>query len=205
MRILHTNRYMRAVYVGAGLIFSFVLLLAMRGTEAQHATQHTDGSVRMTMEALHAAGGVPPGWKFTVPEGDPESGREAFITMQCYTCHTVQGETFPAYPARRDPGPDLTGMGAHHPAAYFAESIVNPNAVIVTGQGYTDADGRSRMPEYHEMNLGQFIDLVTYLTSLRASGSHKHHDKSSHTEKPAAGHSHGAHDTHGHGSHHRTR
>jgi mono/diheme cytochrome c family protein len=174
----------------------------MSGVEAQHAPHRTDGSVRMTMEALHAAGGVPPGWKFTVPQGDPVSGREAFVTMQCYTCHTVQGETFPASPSRRDPGPDLTGMGAHHPAAYFAESIVNPNAVIVTGQGYLDADGRSSMPEYHEMSLGQLIDLVAYLTSLRAPGAHRHHGESSHTEQPAAGHSH---DPHDHGLQHRAQ
>ena len=97
---------------------------------AQHAPCR-QGAVRITMEALHAAGGVPPGWQFTLPMGDPGAGREVFITLQCYTCHNVAGEHFPEHPPR-DVGPDLTGMGAHHPAAYFAESILNPNAVIIT-------------------------------------------------------------------------
>jgi cbb3-type cytochrome oxidase cytochrome c subunit len=154
------------------------------------------------MEALHAAGGVPPGWKFTLPQGDPEAGRTVFIDFQCYVCHKVQGVTFPTYPARREPGPDLTGMGAHHPASYFAESLVNPNAVIVTGPGYTDADGRSRMPAYRDMNLGQLIDLVAYLTSLREPGAHMHHGSRSHTEKPSKAPSH---DTHDHGSHHKSQ
>jgi mono/diheme cytochrome c family protein len=73
---------------------------------------------------------------FTLPDGDADVGREVFTTMQCYICHTVAGETFPAYPPRKV-GPALTGMGAHHPAVYFAESIINPSAVIITGEGYT--------------------------------------------------------------------
>src|SRR5262245_57061308 len=36
-------------------------------------------SIRITMDALHAAGGVPPGWRFTLPTGDAAAGRQAFI------------------------------------------------------------------------------------------------------------------------------
>src|SRR5207237_4088291 len=32
-------------------------------------------SVRITMDALHRAGGVPPGWRLTPPAGDVASGR----------------------------------------------------------------------------------------------------------------------------------
>jgi hypothetical protein len=42
-------------------------------------------------------------------------------------------------------GPELTGMGGHHPAEYFAESLLTPNAVIVKGPGYAGPDGRSIM------------------------------------------------------------
>src|SRR5207244_8877719 len=35
-------------------------------------------SVRITMAALHQAGGVPPGWRFTVPPGDVGAGRRTF-------------------------------------------------------------------------------------------------------------------------------
>ena len=59
-------------------------------------------------------------------------------------------------------------MGAHHPAAYFAESILNPNAVIITEKGYTGPDGLSRMPEYNSsLTIAQLIDLVAYLKGLQ--------------------------------------
>jgi hypothetical protein len=62
-------------------------------------------------------------------------------------------------------------MGAHHPAAYFAESILYPNRVIVQGDGYTGPDELSIMPSYADvMTLGQLIDLVAYLQSLRGDG-----------------------------------
>ena len=108
----------------------------------------TPRSVRITMEALHQLGGVPPGWTLSPPVGDAVRGRAVFERFGCHTCHGVQGETFPAPTAA---GPDLTGMGAHHPAAYFVESIVNPGAVLVDGPGYVSADGRSAMPAYPDM------------------------------------------------------
>jgi sulfur-oxidizing protein SoxX len=124
---------------------------------------------------------------FTLPDG-AAAGREVFTTIQCYTYYTVAGETFPAYPPRTV-GPDLTGMGAHHPAAYFAESFINPNAVIVTGAGYTGPDGRSRMPASNDdLTVTQLLDLVAYLTSLRTPSSSaqpgsRHMHRSSHRKR----------------------
>src|SRR5262245_60531886 len=66
------------------------------------------GSVRVTMEALHAAGGVPQGWKFTLPAGDPRAGRQSFVDFKCYACHVVKGERFPGESSTA--GPELTGM-----------------------------------------------------------------------------------------------
>jgi mono/diheme cytochrome c family protein len=158
---------------------------------AQHAPT-AKGPVRITMEALHAAGGVPPGWQFALPMGDPGVGREVFITLQCYTCHTVAGEHFPEHPPR-DVGPDLTGMGAHHPAEYLAESILNPNAVIITGKGYTGPDGLSRMPEHNSsLTIAQLIDLVAYLKSLQDPTPHVHHGTTKSHQPPGQGHQHGS-------------
>lgn len=180
-----------------GVVLITLTPLSGGWADAQHHTQRPTKPVYISMEALHAAGGVPPGWQLTLPAGDAAAGREVFTTMQCYTCHTVAGETFPAYPPR-EVGPELTGMGAHHPAAYFAESIINPNAVIVTGKGYTGPDGRSRMPAYNDdLTVTQLLDLVAYLQSLRAPSSHEHH-RGSHTSPPAGTQ---PHDTGGHGSH----
>ena len=128
----------------------------------------------ITMEALHRTGGVPEGWSFTVPPGDPGRGRQAFVDLGCSSCHAVQGEQFPGAPHEPGPGPDLTGMGSHHPPEYFAESILNPDAVLVDGPGYLGSDGRSVMPSYPDMTLAQLADLVTYLKSLGGGGAPGH-------------------------------
>jgi len=133
-------------------------------------------SIRITMDALHAAGGVPPGWRFTLPTGDAAAGRQAFIDFKCYACHAIKGEQFPLKPGEAaTAGPELTGMGGHHPAEYLAESIVNPSAVLVDAPGYIGGDGRSIMPTYPEMTLAQLINLVTYLKGLdTANAAHAH-------------------------------
>jgi hypothetical protein len=125
----------------------------------------------ISMAALHGAGGVPAGWTFMTPPGDPTRGRQAFMDFGCFSCHAVQGEHFPGQPGEKRPGPDLTGMGGHHPAGYFAESILNPDAVLVDGPGYLGSDGRSIMPSYPDMTLAQLTDLVAYLKSLDGGGN----------------------------------
>lgn len=131
-------------------------------------TGESPRSVRIGMDELHKAGGVPPGWRFAWPAGDARKGREAYVKLECYQCHEVKGESFPAFtpdPTRRGPG--LTGVGSHHPAEYFAESILNPNAVIVTGPGHTGPDGLSIMPDFRDsLTLAETIDLVAYIRSL---------------------------------------
>jgi mono/diheme cytochrome c family protein len=126
-----------------------------------------NGPVRITDEELHRHGGTPPGWKFTVPVGDAQAGREVFVKMECYSCHRVEGEQFPTRDSERKPGPDLTGMGPEHPAEYLAEAILNPNAVIIMERGYTGQDGLSIMPSYADLlTLKEWADLVAYLKSL---------------------------------------
>src|ERR1043166_280475 len=145
---------------------------------AQSPMQHTEkiAPIHTTMKDLHAHGGVPRGWKFLVPPGDAAAGRQVFASMKCFECHEIKGEAFP--PGERKPGPDLTGMGTHHPAEYFAESILNPNRVIVEGTGYAGPDGLSKMPEYADtMTLRQLVDVVAYLKSLTSGGAdHSGHD-----------------------------
>lgn len=147
----------------------------------QPTTMKAPAPIRTTMEALHASGGVPKGWKFLVPPGDAAKGREVFVTMECFACHEVKGESFPQNSKRgHEPGPELTGMGSHHPTEYFAESIINPNRVIVEGTGYTGADGLSKMPGYGDtMTVQQLVDVVAYLKSLKGgmSGMQHHGDK----------------------------
>jgi mono/diheme cytochrome c family protein len=141
---------------------------------ARSAPRPQQPPVRITMDALHKAGGVPPGWKMAPPPGDVAAGRQAFIDFGCHSCHAIKGEQFPASPGEDSIGPELTGMGSHHPPAYFVEAILNPDAVLVEGPGYLSDDNRSRMPAYPDMTVTQLADLVAYLQSLTAGDGGEH-------------------------------
>lgn len=153
-------------------------LLALGAILAGTAALASAGSVRVKMSELHGIGGVPPGWRFTLPAGDPVKGKEVFRTLECYACHIVEGQGFPEK-ATDKTGPQLTGMGGHHPAAYLAESILDPNAVILTDvPDWVGPDGRSTMPSYNDsLTLEQWMNLVAYLKSLTGGrpGGHTMH------------------------------
>ena len=133
------------------------------------------GSRKVTMEDLHLSGGVPLGWKFALPSGDSAKGRQVFAELECFKCHVIQGESFPTSGGdAKNVGPELSGMGGVHPAEYFAESILSPNAVILDGPGFIGPDGKSIMPSYADsLSVVQLVDLVAFLKSL-TSGGHEH-------------------------------
>jgi mono/diheme cytochrome c family protein len=178
-----------ALVIGTAMTLWAVLLAIPRSTTGQsgpqphghHAGAASDAAAtapaprRIGSEELHRLGGVPRGWTFTLPAGDAARGRQVFADLECYKCHRIAGESFPAAElGSRDAGPDLTGMGAGHSAEYFAESILSPNAVIVTGPGHTGPDGLSTMPGYADsLSVAQLVDLVAFLKSLTAGG-HDH-------------------------------
>jgi Cu/Ag efflux protein CusF len=111
----------------------------------------------------------PKGWRFTLPKGDPTKGKAVFEKFECYYCHEVRGEQFP-YPT--ESAPELSQMGAMHPVEFFAESIMNPNAVVP--KTYREADGKSPMTDFTEkMTVRELIDVSAYLASLRPKGSPK--------------------------------
>jgi hypothetical protein len=128
----------------------------------------------------HADHGTPAEWKFKWPKGDPAKGRQVFVKLECYSCHEVKGEKFPAPTDKGKVGPELSMMGPLHDALYFAEAIINPSASIEPGKPYSAADGSSKMPSYNDSMLVQeLIDLVAFLQSLKPGGAmpagHKGH------------------------------
>ncbi len=173
----------RATILSVGVALTLVAALA------------SADSIRVKMGELHGGGGVPPGWKFSMPGGDAGKGKEVFAVLECYSCHEVAGEGFPAK-ATDKTGPALTGMGAHHPAEYFAESILDPNAVIVTDvPDWVGPDGRSKMPSYNEsLTLEQLLNLVAYLGSLKGG---RRHDMPAGHEVPGGHEMHAGHEMHG--------
>ena len=124
-------------------------------------------------KTAHTAAGehTPPNWKFTLPPGDAGEGKKLFVDLECYKCHEVAGESFPIV-GKDDKGigPELSQMADTHPPEFFAESIVNPNAVIDPQDkemGFLGADGKSKMPTYSDvLTVKQLADLATYLHSL---------------------------------------
>ena len=160
------NRYRYRSLLAAG-VFGALLGLAALAIPAQHSrTQEHGGHAPSQEEAEYGEHGTPDGWKFTWPQGDPVKGREVFVKFECYGCHEVKGEKFPA--PSGDVGPELSVMGPLHDAEYFAEAIVNPNAVIQKGKGYEAADGSSKMPSYNDLvTVQEVIDLVAYLRGLK--------------------------------------
>jgi Cu/Ag efflux protein CusF len=92
-----------------------------------------------------------------------------FEKFECYYCHEVRGDKFPA-PV--ESAPELSQMGAMHPVEFFAESIMNPNAVVP--KSYRQSDGTSPMTNFAEkMTVQELIDVSAYVASLRPKGAPK--------------------------------
>ena len=176
--------------IGGAILGVVALAVAVSAPRAQHqghgavapaattpggTPQGAAAPRKVTMEELHRQGGVPRGWKFALPAGDPVRGKQLFADLECYKCHAIQGESVPAAGGdAKNVGPELTGMGGMHPAEYFAESILSPNAVILDGPGYTGPDGKSIMPSYADsLSVNQLVDLVAFLKGL-TGGGHDH-------------------------------
>ena len=144
-----------------GFLVGAVLVLGVRGLlpVAAQPTPHGDH-------------GTPAGWTLTWPPGDLGRGRAAFERFECYSCHEIRGERFPAPDEPGKLGPELSAMGPLHDTMYFVEAIVNPSAVVEPGRGYDAADRSSKMPSYNDsLTVQELIDLVTFLRRLRPPSS----------------------------------
>ncbi len=107
--------------------------------------------------------------------GDPQRGAQLFPTLPCTSCHDIT-HPFPGGLICPNLGnisteaalivksPDYHGK-ATDAAGYIRESIMNPNAYIVPGAQYRQADGQSVMPKNFAQVLTaqQIEDLVAYL------------------------------------------
>jgi mono/diheme cytochrome c family protein len=118
-------------------------------------------------------------WKFTLLPGNPIEGERLFLELECYKCHEIKGATFPTRgESDKGIGPELSQMAGMHPVELFAESIVNPNAVIDAedkDKGFLGPDGRSVMPTYSDvLTIKQVADLAAYLNSLGEPDKTKH-------------------------------
>ena len=159
-----TSRTARVAFTAvASAAFLVGTLLVVRAQTAPGGR-----GVHALAQAPGGGHGTPAAWRFRWPKGDPVKGRQVFVKLECYSCHEVAGETFPVPSQAGRIGPELAAMGPLHESEYFAEAILNPNAVIQPGKSYEASDGTSKMPSYNDaVTVQEVVDLVAYLMALK--------------------------------------
>lgn len=107
---------------------------------------------------------------FTLPEGEVEAGKNAFVALQCNACHTVSGvEQVAGEGNKADMSVALGGEVAR--IATYGElvtSIINPSHRLAPGYQIEDlaTDGESKMRNYNDvLTVKQLCDLVAFLQS----------------------------------------
>ena len=107
---------------------------------------------------------------FSLPEGNADKGRAAFVELECNNCHSVGDIERIA----GSEGPDINirlGGPVTVIKTYgdLVTSVINPSHKIIqrySKQNVVTAEGDSAMIAYNEvMTVQQLIDLVTYLES----------------------------------------
>jgi Cu/Ag efflux protein CusF len=150
------------------LAFSCIAMISLSVVSLSSGSKHTSktasAATARPVETHHHSG-----WRFTMPKGDPAKGKAVFEKFECHYCHEVRGE---AFPNPTESAPELSQMGAMHPVEFFAESIMNPDAVVPNA--YRQSDGKSPMTNFAEkMTVKELIDVSAYIASLRPKGAPK--------------------------------
>lgn len=117
-------------------------------------------------------GGPESGMGFRLPEGDADRGREAFVELQCHSCHVVRDMELPA--ADTVEMEVMLGREVSRVQTYgeLVTSIINPShrlAPHYTQPEVTDPAGESRMASAYlneVITVQQLIDLVAFLQPL---------------------------------------
>ncbi|MDH4048812.1 MAG: c-type cytochrome [Gammaproteobacteria bacterium] len=104
---------------------------------------------------------------FSLPPGDAMRGREAFLYMHCYECHSIDGESFPKVPGAEPPFVELGGkVSSVKTYGELVTAIINPSHKLAEGYPVDTVsnDGTSRMPVYNGyMTVQELIDIVMFL------------------------------------------
>ena len=104
---------------------------------------------------------------FSLPEGDPMAGKDAFVYMQCNECHTIKGVELPRVPLADPPFVELGGnVTKVKTYGDLVTSIINPSHKLAKGYKVDDiaVDGESKMRVYNRvMTVQELIDIVMFL------------------------------------------
>lgn len=116
-------------------------------------------------------GGPKSGKGFTLPEGDVERGETAFVSLKCYSCHTVSGVKLPPAEVAEK---EIVALGGKtlriQTYGELVTSIINPSHKVAKGFAEEPTEPsekpKSRMVNNNDaMKVSQLIDLVKFLQS----------------------------------------
>lgn len=120
----------------------------------------------LTLVVAGCSGRWQSGQGFRLPEGNIGAGRQAFLDLQCHTCHRVKGERLPP---STHPAVALGGQVTVVPTVgQLTTDVINPSAHLATGYPREQivVDGHSRMPDLTErMTVRQLTHIVAFLHS----------------------------------------
>jgi hypothetical protein len=104
---------------------------------------------------------------FTLPEGNVEQGKSAYIAMGCNSCHQHSEVPQVETPVAGDIAIVLGGETARvRTYGELVTSVINPSHRIARrgSAEVTDASGESRMLTFNDvMTVTQLIDIVAFL------------------------------------------
>ena len=108
----------------------------------------------------------------TLPAGDVQAGRQAFLDLKCTACHLVPSEPKFPPPVSANPGPPIDARLADRDLSYLTTAIVSPSHEISSN---TSVEVRaslegvlSAMGDYSSaMTVRQLVDLSAYLHSIK--------------------------------------
>ena len=98
-----------------------------------------------------------------LPDGKPDAGREAFVTLGCAACHAVAWDADLPAPVHPNPGPELGLDPTKLGPGGLATSIVAPSHKVAAKYRRGEGD-LSPMADYTGlMTVRQLSDIVSYL------------------------------------------
>lgn len=104
---------------------------------------------------------------FSLPQGDPVRGKDAFLYMHCHECHMIAGEELPRLELAEPPFVELGGTVTKVKTyGELVTAIINPSHKLAKGYPVDEVsnDGESKMPVYNGfMTVQELIDIVMFL------------------------------------------
>jgi len=104
---------------------------------------------------------------FSLPEGNPVAGQQAFLYMQCNECHTISGMELPAIPLADPPFVELGGeVTKVKTYGDLVTAIINPSHELAKGyeREVVANNGESKMYNYNGfMTVQELVDIVMFL------------------------------------------